>query len=61
MATTKPKISIYLSSEEQKQALESWAREEKRTISNLISFLLDKALEERQGKNSSENKEDKWQ
>jgi hypothetical protein len=59
MATTKPKISIYLSSEEQKQALESWAKEEKRTISNLISFLLDKALEERQKKNSSGNKEDK--
>jgi hypothetical protein len=47
MATKKPKISIYLESDEQKQALEEWCHEEKRSISNLVSFLIDQALKKR--------------
>lgn len=44
VATKKPKISIYLS-DDQKTALEDWAKREKRSISNLISVLVDEALE----------------
>ncbi len=44
VATKKPKVSIYLS-DEQKTALEDWAKREKRSISNLISVLVDEALE----------------
>jgi hypothetical protein len=44
VATKKPKVSIYLS-DEQKNALEDWAKREKRSISNLISVLVDEALE----------------
>ena len=47
MATKKPKISIYLDSDEQKQALDDWCREEKRSISNLVSFIIDQALKSR--------------
>ncbi len=47
MATKKPKISIYLESDEQKQALEEWCKEEKRSISNLVSFIIDQALTSR--------------
>jgi hypothetical protein len=49
MATKKPKVSIYLS-EEQKEALEAWAKREKRSISNLISVLVDEALEKQSNK-----------
>jgi hypothetical protein len=54
MATKKPKISVYLESEEQKQALEEWAQQEKRTVSNLISYIVDQALESRESKNSKD-------
>jgi metal-responsive CopG/Arc/MetJ family transcriptional regulator len=46
VTTKKPKISIYLS-EEQKGELDEWAKEEKRSVSNLISVLVDDALESR--------------
>lgn len=49
MATTKPKVMIYLS-EEQKAELDKWAKSEKRSISNLVGFLVDQALENRKEK-----------
>ncbi|MBW4549327.1 MAG: ribbon-helix-helix protein, CopG family [Symplocastrum torsivum CPER-KK1] len=51
VTTKKPKISIYLS-EEQKGELDEWAKEEKRSVSNLISVLVDEALENRKEKKS---------
>ena len=51
VTTKKPKISIYLS-EEQKSELDEWAKEEKRSVSNLISVLVDEALENRKEKKS---------
>ena len=44
MATKKPKVMIYLS-EEQKEELDKWAKAEKRSVSNLVGFLVDQALE----------------
>jgi hypothetical protein len=44
MATKKPKVMIYLS-EEQKEELDNWAKSEKRSVSNLVGFLVDQALE----------------
>ena len=51
MATKKPKVMIYLS-EEQKKELDKWAKSEKRSVSNLVGFLVDQALEEYKGKNA---------
>lgn len=56
MATKKPKISIYLS-DEQKEALEDWAKREKRSISNLISVLVDEALEKQTSKKEKATKD----
>ncbi len=53
VATKKPKVSIYLS-DEQKNALEDWAKREKRSISNLISVLVDEALEQQKQKAGGE-------
>ncbi len=44
MTTKKPKVTIYLS-EEQKADLDNWAKSQKRSVSNLVSFLVDQALE----------------
>ncbi|NEQ18836.1 MAG: hypothetical protein F6K28_02030 [Microcoleus sp. SIO2G3] len=46
MPTKKPKISIYLE-ESQKAELEAWAAEETRSLSNLATHLIEKALEQR--------------
>ena len=43
--TKRPKISIYIS-EEQKEVLESWAKSETRTVSNLVSHLIEKGINE---------------
>lgn len=51
MATKKPKVMIYLS-EEQKEELDKWAKSEKRSVSNLVGFLVDQALESYKQKNS---------
>jgi hypothetical protein len=51
MATKKPKVMIYLS-EEQKEELDKWAKSEKRSVSNLVGFLVDQALENYKQKNS---------
>ncbi|HEY9673827.1 MAG TPA: hypothetical protein V6D11_20470 [Waterburya sp.] len=56
MATKKPKVSIYLT-DEQKAALEDWARREKRSISNLISVLVDEALSRQKQKDSAQKAE----
>jgi hypothetical protein len=56
MATNKPRLTIYLSPE-QKQYLEEWAEEDKRTLTNLVGMLLEKCIEERQqAKSSKKNK-----
>ena len=51
MATKKPKVMIYLS-EEQKEELDKWAKSEKRSVSNLVGFLVDQALENHKQKKS---------
>jgi hypothetical protein len=51
MATKKPKVMIYLS-EEQKEELDKWAKSEKRSVSNLVGFLVDQALENRKKKST---------
>lgn len=58
MATKKPKVMIYLS-EEQKEELDKWAKSEKRSVSNLVGFLVDQALEERKEKSHELNKPSK--
>ncbi len=55
MATNKPRLTIYLLPE-QKQYLEEWAEEDKRTLTNLVGMLLDKCIEERQQAKSKKNK-----
>jgi hypothetical protein len=45
VTTKKPKVTIYLS-EEQKADLDNWAKSQKRSVSNLVSFLVDQALED---------------
>lgn len=56
MATKKPKVMIYLS-EEQKDELDKWAKSEKRSVSNLVGFLVDQALNDyKQGAKAKEGK-----
>lgn len=56
MTTKKPKVTIYLS-EEQKADLDNWAKSQKRSVSNLVSFLVDQALEDyKQGKNDQNHR-----
>ncbi len=55
VATNKPKVMIYLS-EEQKSELDQWAKEEKRSVSNLVSVLVDQALENRKQAKVKESK-----
>ncbi len=59
MATKKPKVMVYLSSEEQKDELEKWAKSEKRSVSNLVGVIVEQALEARKqdsDKSSESNK-----
>jgi hypothetical protein len=55
MGTKKPKVMIYLS-EEQKEELDKWAKSEKRSVSNLVGFLVDQALEGRKQKSHKSDK-----
>ncbi len=55
MTTKKPRMTIYLS-QEQRNYLEEWADKEKRTLSNLVGVLIDKAIQERQQAKDKENK-----
>lgn len=54
MATKKPRLTIYLSPD-QKQYLEEWAEEDRRTLTNLVGMLIDKAIEERQKSKEKKN------
>lgn len=46
MPTKKPKVTIYLT-EAHKAELHKWADSEKRSISNLVELLVEKALNDR--------------
>lgn len=54
MGSKKPKVMIYLS-EEQKEQLDSWAKQEKRSVSNLVGLLVDQALQARQQTSSRDS------
>ena len=56
MTTKKPKVTIYLS-EEQKADLDNWAKSQKRSVSNLVSFLVDQALEDYKSKDADKKSE----
>ncbi|MEG4798778.1 CopG family transcriptional regulator [Microcoleus sp. LAD1_D1] len=45
-------IAVYVS-KEKKQALEAWAESEERSLSWIVSKLIDKALQEREAENGS--------
>jgi hypothetical protein len=45
--TNKPKIT-FVASEEMQKALEAWALEEDRSVSNLVKRIVQKALDDRQ-------------
>jgi uncharacterized protein (DUF1778 family) len=49
MPTKKPRLTIYLT-ERQRDLLDTWAKDEHRTLTNLVAMMLDKALEEREKK-----------
>lgn len=46
MPTKKPKVTIYLT-EDHKAELHKWAESEKRSVSNLVELLVEKALNDR--------------
>lgn len=49
MPSKKPRVMVYLS-EEDKKELDQWAKEETRTVNNLITRLIENALAEKRGK-----------
>jgi hypothetical protein len=53
VTTKKPKVTIYLN-DEQKEELDRWAKSEKRSVSNLVGFLVDQALENHKSKKKPE-------
>ena len=55
MTTKKPRLTIYLS-EEQRDYLEKWSLEEKRTMSNLVGLLIDHAIKERESEKKVKRK-----
>jgi hypothetical protein len=46
MPSKKPRVMVYLS-EEDKEDLDKWAKEERRTVNNLITLLIEDALSKR--------------
>jgi hypothetical protein len=46
MPSKKPRVMVYLS-EENKQELDDWADEERRSVNNLITLLIEDALSKR--------------
>ncbi len=58
VTTKKPKVTIYLN-DEQKEELDKWAKSEKRSVSNLVGFLVDQALEGRKQKSHESDKSSK--
>jgi hypothetical protein len=55
MPSNKPKVMIYLT-EEMKQQLSDWAKQEKRSVSNLATLLIEEALKSRESKNEPNHK-----
>ncbi len=49
MPSKKPRVMVYLS-EEDKTDLDKWAKEERRTVNNLITLLIEDALSKRRKK-----------
>lgn len=54
MPSKKPRVMIYLS-EENKEELDQWAEEDRRTVNNLITILIEDALSKRRQSKSAED------
>ena len=54
MPSKRPKVMIYLS-EEMKAELSAWAKQEKRSVSNLVTLLVEDALYRHREKSRPEN------
>lgn len=52
MPSKKPRVMVYLS-EEDKEELDQWAKEETRTVNNLITRLIEHALSQRRSKDKT--------
>ncbi len=53
MPSKKPRVMVYLS-EEDKKELDQWAKEETRTVNNLITRLIENALSEKRKRSNSQ-------
>jgi hypothetical protein len=54
MPSNKPRVVVYLADED-KAELDQWAKEEKRTVNNVITILIEQGLEDRRaGKSTRE-------
>ncbi|BAZ71171.1 ribbon-helix-helix domain-containing protein [Fischerella thermalis] len=54
MPTKKPRLVLYMNPEKLAE-LQEWAKQERRTPSNLAIYLIEKALEQRQKEQKQEN------
>jgi hypothetical protein len=55
MPSKKPRVMIYLS-EENKTELNDWAEEERRTVNNLLTIIIEDALSQRKAKRQEKEK-----
>jgi hypothetical protein len=57
MPSQKPRVMVYLS-EEHKTGLDEWAKEERRSVNNLIAILIEDALTQRKEKSGTTKRDD---
>jgi len=56
MPTKKPRLVLYMNPDKLAE-LQEWAKDERRSTSNLAIYLIEKALEQRQKQSKGESKE----